>query len=134
MAQVEQRVRVDHTLSLRIPNVNSNRALSQNLSAVPTGLRPISMCSRAVSLTPAQGRGTSLRARVWNGLLRSESSVYRTRAQLRDLLKATLRGKGLLSASLAAAERASQVRAGAGVRLPSSGTRLSSGEGCQPLL
>lgn len=42
MAQVEQRVRVDHILSLRIPNMDSSPALFQNPYSVHTGLLLIS--------------------------------------------------------------------------------------------
>lgn len=47
---MEQRVRVDHMLSLRIPNMNSSPALFQNLYSVHTGLLPISMCPKATFL------------------------------------------------------------------------------------
>lgn len=44
---MEQRVRVDHMLSLRM---NSSPALFQNLYSVHTGLLPISMCPKATFL------------------------------------------------------------------------------------
>lgn len=37
MAQVEQRVRMDHILNLRIPNVALSPALSQNRYSVHSG-------------------------------------------------------------------------------------------------